>query len=642
MRGLMILIAAAMAVSTATADSSLRLAGVRHYEAPRDANHRAGLEAALERGRRTADKLRAHRGAAPQAMAHSVELKWPIREAITFGHPSVQAISNYLDQDDASGDSAIEDWNCSAPQARTYDGHNGLDVFLTPYSWYQMNQDSAIVVAAAPGIIVDKVGDQPETSCSIDNPVGENNLVMVEHADGSYGVYAHLRTGSLTEKPVGASVQYGEYLGVVGSSGYSTGPHLHFEVGFFEGNSWVPQDPYEGACNSINSESWWEDQPPYYVPAIVQIATHSAEPEQPPCPGVETPYYSNQFDAGDLIVFSIAFRDLLRDESASVTVRQPNGSIYTTTGYTHSSSDFIAGALVWFSTNLPGNAMPGEWSYEVAFQGNTLEHTFWVDSSPPAPSSIGAGNNRYNGLWYDPDLDGEGFNIVTTPQGTAIYFYGSDENGERLWLVSELFSQPFSQGTTHSIAMLESTGGVFARPIASGRGLDYWGELRLRFTACDAATATLVGNDGHKESSLVKIIGVPGSECVPEPETVHSKYSGLWYDPALEGEGFNLVVTAAGSILYYYGFDDDGDRLWMVSPPFDFSFADGASTQVDLLKATSGSYGAPVPSGQALQDWGSVTVTGDSCNAMRFELDTNEGDKTMNARRLVNVVGLGC
>jgi murein DD-endopeptidase MepM/ murein hydrolase activator NlpD len=54
------------------------------------------------------------------------------------------------------------------------------------------------------------------------------HFVEVAHADGLTSFYAHMsRTMGLTP---GAQVSEGEVLGFVGSTGHSTGPHLHFEI----------------------------------------------------------------------------------------------------------------------------------------------------------------------------------------------------------------------------------------------------------------------------------------------------------------------------------------------------------------------------------------------------------------------------
>lgn len=54
------------------------------------------------------------------------------------------------------------------------------------------------------------------------------HFVEVAHADGLTSFYAHMsRTAGL--KP-GTQVQAGAVLGFVGSTGHSTGPHLHFEI----------------------------------------------------------------------------------------------------------------------------------------------------------------------------------------------------------------------------------------------------------------------------------------------------------------------------------------------------------------------------------------------------------------------------
>ncbi len=55
------------------------------------------------------------------------------------------------------------------------------------------------------------------------------NFVIIDHGKGVSSCYAHMQDGSMTVK-VGDKVQQGQPIGKVGSTGYSNGPHLHFEV----------------------------------------------------------------------------------------------------------------------------------------------------------------------------------------------------------------------------------------------------------------------------------------------------------------------------------------------------------------------------------------------------------------------------
>lgn len=57
---------------------------------------------------------------------------------------------------------------------------------------------------------------------------GYGNGVIIKHSDGSgYSMYAHMNSVSVRK---GDTVSQGDKLGTLGSSGYSTGPHLHFEL----------------------------------------------------------------------------------------------------------------------------------------------------------------------------------------------------------------------------------------------------------------------------------------------------------------------------------------------------------------------------------------------------------------------------
>ena len=66
---------------------------------------------------------------------------------------------------------------------------------------------------------------------------GYGNMVMIDHGNGYQSLYAHL---SSTAVRCGASVRQGQVIGRAGSTGNSTGPHLHFEIRYYGGfiNPW--------------------------------------------------------------------------------------------------------------------------------------------------------------------------------------------------------------------------------------------------------------------------------------------------------------------------------------------------------------------------------------------------------------------
>lgn len=112
-----------------------------------------------------------------------------------------------------------------------YDGqesfHSGIDIASNDGSY------GTYIIAARDGTVIYPNSDSP-TNCvsnGTEDPCGGGygNYVMIEHSDGSVTVYAHMYENSITVH-YGDQVSQGQVIGKMGSSGRSTGAHLHFEV----------------------------------------------------------------------------------------------------------------------------------------------------------------------------------------------------------------------------------------------------------------------------------------------------------------------------------------------------------------------------------------------------------------------------
>lgn len=98
------------------------------------------------------------------------------------------------------------------------------------------NKRGTTVVAAASGVVSKVLGGCAEGRSSCGGRYG--NYVVIEHPNGTSTMYAHLNSVSVS---VGKNVSQGDKIGTLGSTGRSTGPHLHFEVRNSNGSAMRPQ-----------------------------------------------------------------------------------------------------------------------------------------------------------------------------------------------------------------------------------------------------------------------------------------------------------------------------------------------------------------------------------------------------------------
>lgn len=153
---------------------------------------------------------------------------------------------NWVDLDPTPGASLI--WNCTGLAA---DGHNGVDVELRSFSEQSIGVP---VFAVADGTVTATHDGEPDMNTQ---QLGQpSNLVIINHGGVRETWYLHLKNGSVSVAP-GQPVKAGQQIGMVGSSGNSGGPHLHFESRDLPGNTVF--EPWAGDCRA--GDSGWINQP---------------------------------------------------------------------------------------------------------------------------------------------------------------------------------------------------------------------------------------------------------------------------------------------------------------------------------------------------------------------------------------------
>lgn len=104
------------------------------------------------------------------------------------------------------------------------------------------------VCASRAGVVV-AIKEDSDEGCKSSRCKSLANYVLIYHDDGTFASYVHLKKdGALVD--AGEKVKAGQVIGLSGNTGWSSGPHLHFEV-------YIPR---EGDNVGVKTKFWIEDE----------------------------------------------------------------------------------------------------------------------------------------------------------------------------------------------------------------------------------------------------------------------------------------------------------------------------------------------------------------------------------------------
>lgn len=154
--------------------------------------------------------------------------------------------------------------------SQAYDGITHQNNAYYGIDFWKPGIEGKPVLAAADGSVVKVVNTFTESTWP-NKPYLSGNVVILRHSDGSYTQYAHLQKENITVAgsngfvKVGDRVKRGAKIGRVGTTGASSGPHLHFQrqTGDSENSESYPVVFVDVRGGEVAKDKWYTPDPAF-------------------------------------------------------------------------------------------------------------------------------------------------------------------------------------------------------------------------------------------------------------------------------------------------------------------------------------------------------------------------------------------
>lgn len=269
------------------------------------------------------------------------------------------AIPFFVDLDNGPG---IRDFNCGR---LTYDSHTGHDPYIRSFREQEIGVP---VFAVRDGVVLDVRDGEPDQNTDTTDPNVRANYVYLRHGTDERSQYVHLKRNSITVA-VGDFVPAGTQIGMVGSSGPSRAPHIHFET-TVDGQA---AEPLAGPCRAGLSALPHQEQQVITDRPVAFGATFSKEPFNKfrSAPFDDAPHTGTYVVGPRTIYFKAELANVGASTQYSIKLDRP-GSRIDVTAATGTLVNYDASLVsVWWAMDVTLDR-PGTWALILNADGKEL------------------------------------------------------------------------------------------------------------------------------------------------------------------------------------------------------------------------------------------------------------------------------
>ena len=263
-----------------------------------------------------------------------------------------------------------------------------------------------------------------------------------------------------------------------------------------------------------------------------------------------------------------------------------------------------------------------------------------------------------SGSWYTPERNGEGFTLQVLDNGTAhalwFTYPPTGSTAQQAWV--------YASGGRIEGDRIRFEGAFTTRGPRFGPAFDPaavqvipWGTLEFRFTSCNQAELTYAGPAawGSGTRTVTRLTALAELECTGKRQLTASgaramaglrARSGAWFDPAHNGEGWNVEELPDGRAqVYWFTYDANGEQAWTIG----VSPTSGTRMVVaDNFRPVGARFGTSFDPAQVqAQRWGRLELDFNTCLAgvARYESSAaGFGNGSLAPTRLTVPAGAVC